>query len=436
MTDQICPITLDRSGKDVQGELVALRDQHGSVARVELPGGIEAWSVLGHDLVKQVLSDPRLLKDPRKHWPFFLQGHIPEDWPLMNWVVMDNMTTRDGDDHTRLRLPLSNTFTPRNVLAYQPVMERAAQRLVDLLARQPRDRPVDIKALFNFPYPADVICSLFGVPEEDREAALYGGIVNAATDYEGADVVASIDQYHAFMTDLVYLKKREPGDDLTTELLQARDENGSGLTDEELIGTLHLMLGAGSETVMNLLGHIIVNLLTDPEQLRLVNSGQVSWLDVIEEGLRNDCPVANLPFRFATEDLELGGTLIREGEAVMVAFASAGRDPELHGETASQFDASRQDKTHLSFGYGRHFCIGSNFARLEAEIALPLIFDRFPNMTLAVPREDLPAQGTFIMNGHGAIPVVLGADPDGIESPVGAQVDSRERELASAGARD
>ena len=435
MTEQRCPITLDRSGKDVQGELLKLREQHGRVARVELPDGVEAWSVLGHDLVKQVLTDARFQKDPRRHWPYFIDGHIPPDWQMLNWVVMDNMTTRDGEDHARLRRLISNAFAPRAVAAAQPLIEQTADKLVERLAQLPTDVPVDIKKLFAFPFPAEVICALFGVPEADREAALYGGVVNAATDITGDEVVASIDQYHETMMHLAELKKDEPGDDLTTLLLQARDEDGSGLSDDELVGTLHLMLGAGSETVMNLLGHIIVTLLTHPEQRALVEDGVVSWDDVIEEGLRNECPVANLPFRFATEDVELDGVMIKKGEPVMVAFASVGRDPELHGPTTHDFDARREDKTHLSFGYGRHFCIGSTFARLEARIALPRLFERFPAMTLAAPRADLPSQGTFIMNGYGAVPVYLGGPPAEPDAETGGAEAGARRRLDPVAAR-
>jgi len=423
MTMTRCPIALDRSGRDVQGELIKLREQHGLVARVELPDGIQAWSVLGYDLVKQVLSDPRFLKDPRQHWPTLTEGHIPPDWSLMNWVVMDNMTTRDGQDHTRLRHLIANAFTPRNVVAAQPLIEYTADKLINRLATFPTDTPVDLKCQFAFPFPAEVVCALFGVPEADREAVLFGGVVNASTAVTGEEVVASIDQYHEAMHKLAEYKKEYPGDDLTTQLIEAREEDGSALTDEELIGTLHLMLGAGSETVMNLLSHIVVDLLANPEQLELVRSGVVSWDDVVEEGLRVECPVANLPFRFATEDLELGGVKIAKGEAVMVAFASVGRDPDLHGPTVHDFDATRTDKTHLSFGYGKHFCPGSNFARLEARIALPRLFQKFPDLCLAVPRDELPAQGTFIMNGYGAVPVYLDGDP-------GAQRHVRESAIA------
>ena len=129
---------------------------------------------------------------------------------------------------------------------------------------------------------------------------------------------------------------------------------------------------------------------------------------MIEETLRVESPVAQLPFRFATEDVELGGVTIAKGDPVLIGFAAVGRDPEVHGESAGRFDATRADKTHLSFGHGVHYCLGAPLARLEAAIALPALFDRFPGLELAVPAADLEPQGTFIMNGHRTLPVTLG----------------------------
>jgi cytochrome P450 len=192
-------------------------------------------------------------------------------------------------------------------------------------------------------------------------------------------------------------------------MIAAREEDGSRLNDEELVGTLHLMLGAGSETVMNLLSHAILALLTHPEQREMVASGQVGWDAVVEETLRVESPIAQLPFRFAVEDVELGGVTIRKGEPVLLSFTGVGRDPAVHGETADVFDITRENTTHLSFGHGTHFCLGAPLARLEASIALPRLFDRFPDMRLAVRREELEPQGTFIMNGHRAVPVYLKA---------------------------
>jgi cytochrome P450 len=168
------------------------------------------------------------------------------------------------------------------------------------------------------------------------------------------------------------------------------------------------MLGAGSETLMNALSYAVLGLLTHPEQYEMVRNGTRSWDDVIEETLRSQAPVAQLPLRYATEDVEVGGVTINAGDPVLMGFTTIGRDPDVHGETAGDFDITRADKTHLSFGHGVHFCLGAPLARLELRIALPALFERFPNMTLAVEPGELKPQGTFIMNGHAALPVRLG----------------------------
>ncbi|MFI9387642.1 cytochrome P450 [Kutzneria sp. NPDC052558] len=163
-----------------------------------------------------------------------------------------------------------------------------------------------------------------------------------------------------------------------------------------------------------LFGHVLAGLgvrpeqvLTHHEQRDMVLAGRASWDDVIAETLRAEAPVAHLPFRFAVDDVEVCGVRIAKGEPVLMCFAAVGRDPELHGETAARFDITRAGKENLSFGYGIYRCIGSALALLETRIALSLLFDRFPRMSLAVPLRRLEPQGTFIMNGDRALPVLL-----------------------------
>jgi 2-hydroxy-5-methyl-1-naphthoate 7-hydroxylase len=403
-----CPIVLDRTGQDIHAETALIRAQ-GPVAPVELPGGVQAWSVTSYELAKQVLGDPRFAKDPRKHWPKYINGEIPPDWPMITWVVMDNMTTRDAEEHDRLRTVISRGFTARQIESARPMIEKIARDLLDNLENAAPGETIDLKSTYTYPLPATVVCELFGVPEEAREGALRGGQVNIKTTISGEEAAANVEQWHGAMEDLVAVKHQEPGQDVTSLLIAAKEADDSRLTDEEMVGTLHLMIGAGAETLMNVLTHAVLNLLTHPDQLELVRSGQASWEDVVEETLRVESPVAQLPFRFALEDLELGGVQIAKGEPVLIGFAGVGRDPVLHGDSAADFDITRDDKTHLSFGHGTHFCIGAPLARLEASIALPALFERFPDISLAVTRDQLEPQGTFIMNGHKELPVRLTA---------------------------
>jgi len=408
MESPLCPVVLDREGLDLHGEAARLRER-GPVTRVELPGGVLAWSVNNYDLVKQVLGDPqRFGKDP-KSWTAYVNGEIPPDWPMIGWVVMDTMTTHDDDDHARLRSLLMKAFTSRRVEGMRPQIVEAVTDLLDALAAAAPGEAIDLKASYCKALPAQLMCDLFGVPEESRKEVLQGGITNIDTRITPDEAEANVAQWHVAIAKLIEDKQQNPGDDLASALIAAREEDGSKLSESELMGTLHLLLGAGSETLMNALSHTILAVLHDPALRREVDSGKVSWDDVFEEALRADSPVAIFPFRYARERVELGGVTIEKGDVLLISFIGAGRDPAVHGESADRFDVHRVDKTHLSFGYGVHYCLGIRLAKLAASICLPALFERFPDMTLAVRRDQLEPQGTFIMNGHLTLPVHLTA---------------------------
>jgi cytochrome P450 len=399
------PIVLDPSGRDVHAEGDRLRAQ-GPIAQVELPGGVRAWSVVGYDALQQVLADPRFAKDARKHWPAFINGEISEDFPLIGWVMMDNMTTADGADHARLRKLTAKAFTMRGTEAMRPMVEAITNDLLDKLAAVPPGEVVDLKGQYAYPLPTRVICDLFGVPEELRHEVMRGGEVNTETTITHEQAVANVEQWHKAMYDLVDIKRQNPADDLLSMLIETQAEDGSRLSDSEMAGTLHLMLGAGSETTTNLLSKAVVALLSHPDQYQMVLDGRVSWRDVIEETLRVESPIAQLPFRFTTEEVTIAGVTIPAGDPILMGFAASGRDPKRH-EQADVFDLTRADKEHLSFGYGVHHCIGAPLARLEGLIGLPALFERFPDIELAVPADQVQPQGTFLLNGSATLPVRL-----------------------------
>jgi cytochrome P450 len=206
---------------------------------------------------------------------------------------------------------------------------------------------------------------------------------------------------------LIQSKREAPGDDLTSGLIAARDEEGSRLTEAELESTVLTVVGGGFQTTADLIDNAVTAMLTRPDQLALVTAGKASWDDVVEETLRALSPVEYIPLRFAVEDIELDGFTIAAGEPILIAFGAAGRDPELHGDTAKEFDVTRTDKEHLSFGHGVHYCLGAPLARMEARIALPALFERFPDMTLAVPPEQLKPSVGFVFYAHETLPVRL-----------------------------
>ncbi|MFJ3223867.1 cytochrome P450 [Streptomyces sp. NPDC086783] len=408
------PLPIDATGRDIHGEAAQVLAR-GAAARVELPGGVPAWAVGGPALLRRLLTDPRVSKDPRQHWPLWIDGEISPEWPLFTWVAVRNMFTAYGGDHRRLRLLVSKAFTARRTAALRPRVEQLTGDLLDRLDAAGRGgEPVDLREEFCYPLPIQVISELFGLPE--KRSADLRELVDSIfhTSAEPEEVTGNYARLYAVMAGLVADKREFPGDDLTSGLIAARDdEDGGRLSEQELLDTLVLMISAGHETTVNLIDNAVHALLTHPEQLAHVRAGRASWDDVVEETLRVEAPVANLPLRYAVEDLDLGelggpqGTVIGKGEAILAAYAAAGRSPEQYGPDAGRFDVTRLDKEHLAFGHGVHHCLGAPLGRLEARIALPALFERFPDLELAVSPDELLPVDSFISNGHRSLPVRL-----------------------------
>ncbi|MEU9443073.1 cytochrome P450 [Streptomyces sp. NPDC048304] len=425
---QRCPYAIDPSGRDIHGEAARLSEQ-GPLTRVVLPGDVEAWLVTSQETIKKLLVDPRISKDAYQHWPAWINGETAETWPLAIWVSVQNMVTAYGEDHRRLRGLVASAFTARRVARLRPRIEEIAQNLLDELAEEPSGEPVDFRSHFAHRLPTSVLSELFGIPEEFRASLhrIITGFFDTTASLEAAQR-NQVDLYRT-MGELVALKRSTPGEDLTSGLIAARDEeNGTRLSEKELVDNLILLFTAGYETTVNLLDNAVCLLLSHPEQLALVRTGQASWADAVEEALRVEAPGANGILRYAVEDVAVGDTVIRKGDPLVISFAAAGRDRAVHGADAHRFDVTRVTRReHLAFGHGTHFCLGATLARMEAEIALRGLFERFPDIALAVPVGELRPLGSFISNGHREIPLLL--------EPQKAAVPGRAEPVSAAGGR-
>lgn len=401
-------IELDPAGRDHQGEAARLRAA-GPVVRVRLPGDVIAWSITDHALLTEMINDPRFSKN-WQNWNDIVSGKVGDDWPLIGMVKVTNMLTADGDEHRRLRRLVTATLTPKRVEALRPRVEEIVNGLLDELpSHADADGVVDFRKYYSDVVPVLVISELLGIPEENRDK-LKAEMDNVfRSDLTPEEVLASQMELYRLLAGQVAYRREHPSTDLTSALIAARDEDPTSLSEEEVVATILIMLGAGQETTVALITNAVRALCTHPDQRAIATSGgPKEWSGVVEETLRWDAPIGNFPFRYPLEDVEIAGVTIPRGEAIMAPYSAVGRDEKQHGPDAAQFDITRTQRKNLAFGGGPHICVGAALARMEGNLAIPAVFERYPQIALAVDEGDLVAIPSMFSNSSSTLPVTLG----------------------------
>jgi cytochrome P450 len=330
-----------------------------------------------------------------------------QDGPEAMLAEMAPFLFRDPPDHTRLRGLVQKAFTPRVVDGLRPRLEEICEGLLDEALERGE---VDLVADYAYPLPVQIIVEMLGVPAEDHEQfrvwshALARGLdpdfllpPEAVQQRLGA--IMSFVQYFA---SLIEERRRKPGDDLLTRLIQA-EEQGDMLTQGELLSTCILLLVAGHETTVNLISGGALALIEHPDQLALVRDDPTVIRSAVEEMLRFVCPV-QLTGRVALEDMEVGGATVAKGEFSMLLIGSANRDPDAF-KAPETFDVTRSDNNHLGFGFGIHHCLGAPLARLEAMVALPALLRRAPGLQRLT--DEVAYKENIVLRGLEALPVRL-----------------------------
>ena len=397
MTDEIQLAILDEDSyhQDPLGFFARLRESR-PVAPVRMPGYGRAWIVTRYADVRTVLTDPRLAKDVHQ-WPGGARSR-----PSEATGVYAHMLHADPPDHTRLRRLVQKVFTPRRA-ALRPRAEEIAAGLLDDMAAA-RGDVIDLLDAYARPLPIAVLCELLGIPAADRA---WIGVTVAAYD-ERAEHQRVERELAAYFTELIAAKRAKPGDDLVSALVAACANAGAadGLTGNELISTVFLLVMAGFDTTVNLIASSTLALLTYPGEKTRLRQDPSLLPAAVEELLRFTNPVNHANDRFTIEDVPVGDVVIPAGEWVLPATSSANRDPAQFPDP-DRLDLGRDTSGHVAFGHGVHYCLGAPLARMEAEVALGALLARFPEISLAVLPSELRWRPVSLMNGLESLPVRL-----------------------------
>jgi cytochrome P450 len=364
------------------------------LARVRMPYGEDAWLITRYADAKAVLSDHR----------FSMAAALGGDRPRVRPVAVSGggLLSTDGPDHTRLRGTVAKAFTARSIERLRDRVREIAKDLLDRMVRS--GAPADLGDRFAFPLAITVIGELLGVDQDGHLGVRHWLDVMMSHTVTADDFHLWNKKFAAYTADLVELRRQEPGDDLFSALVRAHDEEGR-ITMEELMALTPVLISAGFVTTFNQISNSCYLLLARPDRFSLLRDRPETVPRAVEELLRY-VPLPNgfaFP-RYTTEDIELGGVVVRAGDPVLVDTAAANRDPAVFDDP-DELVLDRATNPHLSFGHGSHYCIGAHLARVELQVALEVLLEDMPGLKLAVPEDELRWKTRTMVNGLHELPV-------------------------------
>jgi cytochrome P450 len=379
---------------NVDSEQAGLGDGQ-PLVRVRLPYGGEAWLARRYEDVKVVLADPRFSRAAA------FGKDVPRAIPFIN--KRKGLLDMDPPDHTRLRRLAAKAFTAKRVELLRPRAQQIVDGLLDDMIAA--GAPADLMGSLSWPLPITVICEMLGVPYTDRERFRgWTDAMLAITAYAPDEIQQSRQNLIDYMGELLDQRREHPADDLLTALMQAR-ENDDRLRPDEVVALAVGLLAAGHETTANHIGNFVYSLMTHPDELAKLRANHDLVKPAVEELLRHTPIGASVGFiRIATEDIEVGGTLVRAGEGVFVDGHTADRDPSVFDDP-QELRLDREANPHIAFGHGVHHCIGAQLARMELQVALGTLLRRLPDLKLAVDAEKAPWKHGRLVRGLQELPV-------------------------------
>jgi cytochrome P450 PksS len=374
------------------------------VHRVNLPGKQQAWLITRYDDVVRALKDERLAKD--KLNALTANEAAKQPWvPRAFMPLTRNMLDLDAPDHTRLRALVHKAFTPGLV---EGIRSRVQTLTDELLGAAKLNGRMDLINDYALPLPTTIIAQMLGVPAKDRNKFHRWSSSIVSMNLSQWAMLRAIPNVLAFMhyiRRLVKQRRTTPEDDLLSALVAA-EESGNQLSEDELVAMIFLLLVAGHETTVNLIGNGTLALLDHPDQMAILRENPSLIKIGVEELLRFDSPLETATERYAREDIVIADTTIPRGALVLAVLASANRD-EQQFRNADTLDVTRLDNKHLSFGQGIHYCLGASLARIEGQIAIGSLLRLSPDIKLAVSRDALRWRSGLVLRGLKALPLSI-----------------------------